>query len=628
MTILKQGSIFRFDGKRWHECWMILNFEIAYLQFALYKTNHARKEIERKFNFTNNGGEVRFGSTCVNIAGFPQTSNDFRIHPHSYMAMKVEHVVKKKTGFKTLWLSFLSTEDMFDFIKTVSVSLTFLKVQPPMPLCEDQENALNHYKPTMFNISNDWDQFYNNPSNLNENIGMKAQSVDALQAAIRAEKDKNNGRKRSNSEGVLQHQLVNAAPDYASDSEQESECNSEYDYKKYPKMTTKSYDTKSPKLMRRAKEIDEERSLTIDIPNKHHHTYNKSSPKQTYRYEKHVNKTPKENEHIPSSPIQTKTYTSSPIKNYSSTMNYSPSPIKNYSPTMNYSSSPPTKNYPAPPIPTQQIVYKNTIHHEMDPQIQDNYDYYEDGSIEKGEIITYPTKEHRKNSLDEIESLYSDKSDDMPPRIISVIYSNETHRRHSPVLYDTNSYIYKRVGKDPKHSNQSTVERTNSTRKKITPIHIYKVPIKITPRYSPIPMNEAPYPQQQHTIVHNKPDISNVKTSYPPIIPSETRPISPVLHVYKPAVQLHTTMSPAVQLSPVQNITSSHPNLSIHSTHSTHSPQFNDMENKFTRMKSEANSDIITRRKSSIHSIEIEDKNGIQEIITQKITMEESKFLS
>uniref|UniRef100_A0A0K0FGT0 IRS-type PTB domain-containing protein n=1 Tax=Strongyloides venezuelensis TaxID=75913 RepID=A0A0K0FGT0_STRVS len=513
MVILYQGPTLRLNGKKWEHAWIILNFEVNFLHMLVFKDSHVKKEIEKKFNFTTNGDDVRFGSTTFNIPNVPKIENDIRVHPYCYMAIETEKVVRKQTVKKVSWFSFYSTSEMFKFIRTCTLALNYINIPAPQPKSTEDSFALHHYKPEPFTPRNNWDRFYDNPPPFDANPFVnKSVSLDALHAMTQYEDYQNRNRTRSNSENNLKKLNYDVETDESSSIT-------------YQNMYTKPTPISGNSLtvLKRKKELDENSLVLVD---------------------------PSRNGGRPRSQVYEKV-------------------IKR-----------PTESIPDQ-IPTRRTVDSNI------------YD-------KKRNEHSLSKHSRRRNSLDSNNS-YLLEPIDTPPDVISVIYGTDTStKRYSPIGIDLNPILYKRMEREEYHSSNSDTSRPftrrNSTRK--TPAQIYRVPVKVLKS----DLTESKKNEERHSLKNDEPLLI---VTYKDSNESEKVPIEEVEGKFY-ALPLHK-----------------HPEF-------YNQNMINELEEKIMENKRLENNDsskheenFVTRtRKSSLHSIQIEDQNGTQEIMKEESTVE------
>ncbi|CEF62001.1 Hypothetical protein SRAE_1000027700 [Strongyloides ratti] len=513
MVILYQGPILRLSGKKWEKAWIILNFEVNFLHMSIFKDKHAKKEIEKRFNFTTNGEDVRFGSTTLNIPNVPKIENDIRVHPYCYMAIETEKLVKKRSIKKISWLSFYSTIELFNFIRICTLALNYINTPAPAPKSQDDSLALHNYKPEPFRVRNNWDRFYDNPPSFSTNsFANKSISLDALHAMTQYEDYQNRNRIRSNSENNLKKFNY----------ENETDESSSITYQPmHVKVSQPSGVTITP--LHRRKELDEN-SFIFETSLKNH-----VRPKSQI-YEKMIKR-----------------------------------PIDN---TLDQT-------------PVRRVV---------------------DGSYERKRPESHPSKysKHR-NSIDSSNS-YIYEPMDTPPEVISVIYgTDESSRKYSPVGIDLNPILYKRIEKDDYHQPSypdsiKTFNRRNSMKK--TAQQLYRVPVKILKNDLTYTKNS----EKNKSHINNEPSLTAI---YKDSNESERVPIEDNGEKY-----YYVPLSKQSEIV-TQNII----------TELEERIKENKKIENYDSSKQEDNV-VMRTRKSSLHSIQIEDENGKQEIMKEESSLE------
>uniref|UniRef100_A0AAF5CQF1 PH domain-containing protein n=1 Tax=Strongyloides stercoralis TaxID=6248 RepID=A0AAF5CQF1_STRER len=499
MAILYQGPILRLSGKKWEKAWIILNFEINFLHMSIFKDKHVRREVEKRFNFTTHGENVRFGSTTLNIPNVPKIENDIRVHPYCYMAIETEKFVKKKTVKKVSWLSFFSVNDMFKFIRACTLALNYINIPAPTSKCQDDSFALHNYKPEPYRVRNNWDRFYDNPPSFSTNsFTNKSISLDALHAMTQYEDYQNRTRIRSNSESNLKKL------EYENETDEASSITYQPMYVKASQCSGVSV---TP--LQRRKEFDES-SLIFENSLKSH-----GRPKSQI-YEKIIRRP------IESTPDQT---------------------------------------------PARRIINE---------------------SYEKKRPDSYPSRRAKvSNSFDSNNSCVYEPMD-APPEVISVIYGNdEVLKKYSPIGLDLNPILYKRIDKEDIYTSYNdstkTFNRKNSMKKNNTQ-QLYR--------------NH----EKSHLHMNGEPILTAI---YKDCNESERIPIEESDGKYYaiPIFKQPESVSQNVITELEERI----------------------KENKkFDSYESSKQEDsVVTRtRKSSLHSIQIEDENGKQEIMKEESSVE------
>uniref|UniRef100_A0A0N5CDR8 IRS-type PTB domain-containing protein n=1 Tax=Strongyloides papillosus TaxID=174720 RepID=A0A0N5CDR8_STREA len=590
MVILYQGPILRLNGKKWEHAWIILNFEINFLHMLVFKDNHVKREVEKKFNFTTNGDDVRFGSTTFNIPNAPKIENDIRVHPYCYMAIETEKIVRKQSVKKVSWFSFYSTSEMFKFIRTCTLALNYINIPAPPPKSTEDSFALRHYKPEPFTPRNNWDRFYDNPPSFDANPFVnKSVSLDALHAMTQYEDYQNRNRIRSNSENNLKKLNYDVETDESSSIT-------------YQNMYTKPAPISGNSLtvLKRKKELNENSLAFVDPPRN-------SGRLDSLRDSRRLDLS-RDSGRLDSSKNSERLDSS----RNSERLDSSRDSRRPRSHVYEKITRKPTEIIPDQ-IPTRRSVNSNIY----------------DKKVNEHSLSIH---QRNRNSI-EYSNSYLLEQIDTPPDVISVIYgTDESKKRYSPIGIDLNPILYKRMEKEDYHSTNSdspkTFTRKNSTRK--TPAQIYRVPVKVLKSDLTEPKNN----EKRHSLENDEPILI---ATYKELNESEKVSIEEVegkfyaLPQHKHPELYNQKMINELEKVSIEEVEGKFYAIPLHKHPELYNQKMiNELEEKITENKRLENNNspkqeenFVTRtRKNSIHSIQIEDENGTQEIMKEESTIE------